>query len=369
MPSRAPRRLAPSASLQGYSVKTSHSVASQSALRTLGRLCKAAAVSGDEREVRQIVQEELEGHPDEIKVDSLGNVLVTKKGRGGKRLRVMVDAHMDEVGFMLVAEDGEGLYEFKTIGGIDARNLAGKQVVVGKDRTPGVIGAKPIHMTKSDELRRAISADSLRIDLGPGGKAKPGDRGTFAPNFRRSGPSLMSKSLDDRVGVAILIELVKAAPTSVDLLAAFTVQEEIGLRGAKVAAHYFHPDLAIAIDGTPAYDLPMQTEGENTFYNTKLGLGPAIYVNNTSTLDDPRLVRFMVETADKAKIPYQFRQPGGGGTDAGAIQRAVAGVPVVSVSVPHRYTHSAMSVARVDDFNHALMLLFQALKRLKPGVV
>jgi putative aminopeptidase FrvX len=345
------------------------SISAQAAVRTLTRLCKAVAVSGEEREVRQIVQEELKGHSDEIKVDALGNVLVTKKGRGGKRLRVMVDAHMDEVGFMLVAEDGEGLYEFRTIGGIDSRNLAGKQVVVGKDRTPGVIGAKPIHLAKSDELKHVISVDSLRIDLGPGGKAKLGDRGTFAPNFRRVGPSLMSKSLDNRVGVALLIELVKSAPSNVDLLAAFTVQEEIGLRGAKVAAHYFQPDLAIVIDATPANDLPVQYEGENTFYNTKLGLGPAVYVANSSTLDDPRLVRFMVETAEKAKIPFQFRQPGAGGTNAAAIQRAAAGVPVVSLSVPHRYPHSAMSVSRVEDFNQALMLLFEALRRLTPGAL
>ena len=345
------------------------SVSSQAAMRTLSRLCKAVAVSGEEREVRQIVQEELKDHADELKVDALGNVLVTKKGRGGKRLRVMLDAHMDEVGFMLVAEEGDGVYEFRTIGGIDARSLPGKQVVVGKDHTPGVIGARPWHLTKRDEARHTMPVESLRIDLGPGGKAKPGDRGTFAPNFRRAGPSLMSKSLDDRVGVAILIELVKSAPANVDLLAAFTVQEEIGLRGAKVAAHAFQPDVAVVIDATPAYDMPMQFEGENTSYNTKLGLGPAVYVSHATALEDARLVRLLAETAEKAKIPFQYRQPGGGGTDSGAIQRAAAGVPVVSLSVPHRYTHTAMSVARVDDFHHALMLLSEALRRLSPAVI
>ncbi|MGE5072985.1 MAG: M42 family metallopeptidase [Anaerolineae bacterium] len=340
-----------------------------SALRTLEKLCRAVAVSGDEREVRRIVQEEVKPHADEVKVDALGNVLVTRKGRGAKRLRVMLDAHMDEVGFMLVSDDGEGLYEFKVIGGIDARNLAGKQVVVGKDRAAGVIGAKPIHLAKRDELEHAISAESLRIDLGPGGKAKPGDRGTFAPNFRRVGPSLMSKALDDRMGVAILIELIKAAPPNIDLLAAFTVQEEIGMRGARVAAHYFRPDLAIAIEATPANDLPMQFEGENTFYNTKLGLGPALYVNNASTFDDPRLVRFMAQTAEKAGIPFQFRQPGGGSTNAGAIQRTAEGIPVASIAVPHRYTHSAMSVSRVDDFNNELRLLGEVLRRISPAVL
>ena len=342
---------------------------SAAALRTLDRLCRAVGVSGEEREVRQIVQQELKGHADELKVDALGNVLAIRKGRGGRRLRVMLDAHMDEVGFMLVAEDGDGLYEFRTVGGVDPRSLVGKQVVVGRDRVPGVIGARPLHLTKKDELRSIVPVESLRVDLGPGGKARPGDRGTFAPNFRRLGPSLMSKALDNRMGVALLIELVRSAPGNVDLLAAFTVQEELGMRGAKVAAHALQPDLAIVLDATPANDLPMQYEGENTFYNTKLGLGPAIYVANRSTIDDPRLVRFVAQTAERAGIPFQFRQPGGGGTDAGAIQRSTVGVPVVAVSVPHRYTHSAASLARLDDFNHALRLLSEALRRISPEVL
>jgi endoglucanase len=276
---------------------------------------------------------------------------------------------MDEVGFMLVHADGDGLFEFRTIGGIDPRQLAGKQVVVGREHKPAVIGAKPIHLTTADERGHKIPENSLRIDLGPGGKAEPGERGTFAPNFRRAGPSILSKSIDDRIGVATLIELVRAAPPGVDLLAAFTVQEELGLRGAKVAAHSFDPDLAIAIDATPANDLPMQVPGENSFYNTRLGYGPAIYLANGSTLDDPRLVRFLTETAENRRIPYQYRQPGGGGTDAGAIQRARAGVPVVSVSVPHRYSHSAASVARLEDWANTLALLHAALGRITPGLV
>ena len=270
---------------------------------------------------------------------------------------------------MLVADDGDGLFQFKTIGGIDARNLAGKQVLVGKDRLPGVIGAKPIHLAKSDELKHAISMDSLRVDVGPGGKAKVGDRGTFAPNFRRTGPSIMSKSIDNRIGVATLVELVKSAPSNIDLLAAFTVQEEIGLRGAQVAGFAFQPDAAIVIDATPANDLPMQREGENTFYNSKLGFGPAIYAASPATIDDPRLVRFVAETAERSGTQFQYRQPGGGGTDSGAIQRAAAGVPVLSVSVPHRYTLCAMSVARVDDWRNTLSLLSTVLRRITPAVL
>jgi putative aminopeptidase FrvX len=337
--------------------------------KLLERLCAAISVSGDEGEVRKIVLAEVGPFADEVKVDALGNVLVSRKGRGARRPRVMLDAHMDEVGFMLVADDGDGLYQFEVIGGIGEGSLPGKQVVVGRDHAPGVIGAKPIHLTTRDERKRILPADALRIDLGPNGRARPGERGTFAPNFQRNASSIMSKAVDDRIGVATLIELVKSAPPNLDLLAAFTVQEEIGLRGAKVAAQYFGPDLAVAIDSTPADDLPMQTEGENTFYNTRLGLGPAIYVSNSSTIDDPRLVRFLWETAQKAAIPCQLRQPGGGGTDAGAIQRAGPGVPVVSVSVPHRYPHTAMSVARIEDWRHTLALLHAALKRTTPDIL
>jgi endoglucanase len=271
---------------------------------------------------------------------------------------------MDEVGLMMVHEDEDGFFQFETVGGIDPRYLPGKQVVVGRDHVIGVIGTKPIHLMDSEERQNTIEVSSMRIDLGLEGKAKVGDRATFATKFRRVGTSIMSKAIDDRIGVATLIELLKHASKHIDLCLSFSVQEEIGLRGAKVAGHYFEPDLAIAVDSTPARDLPDFEGRENFTYNTKLGLGPAIYMANSSTLDDPRLVRFLAETAEREKIPYQFRQPGGGGTNAGAIQQSRAGVPVVSLSVPHRYTHSPVSVARVDDWKNTLNLLHVALNRM-----
>jgi endoglucanase len=338
-------------------------------LKLLERLCNAIAISGDEGEVRQIVLQEVKPYADEVKVDALGSVLAMKLGRRRNRARVLLDAHMDEVGFMIVGEDGDGLYRFETVGGIDVRHLVGKQIYVGKDRTPAVIGAKPVHLMSGDEATRKVPLDSLRIDVGPAGKARVGDRAGFATRFRRAGPSILSKAIDDRIGVATLIELFKQAPSNIDLCAAFSVQEEIGLRGARVAAQYFNPDLAIAIDSTPANDLPLHDGSENMSYNTQLGLGPAIYVADGSTLHDPRLVRFLRETAEAERIPYQIRQPGGGGTDSGAIQRALAGVPTVSVSVPHRYTHSPVSIARVEDWKHTIQLLHAALKRITPELV
>jgi endoglucanase len=345
-------------------------------LRLLEKLCNASGVSGDEAEVRRIVIEEVKPHVDHLWVDALGNVLATKNGttRGSgssarkQRVRVMLDAHMDEVGLMIVADDGDGIFRFEVVGGIDVRQLPGKPVVVGRDHTPGVIGARPIHLTTSEERGRKIALDALRIDLGPGGKATLGDRATFALRFRRAGPSLLSKALDNRLGVATLIELLKPPRENVDLCAAFTVQEEIGGRGAKVAAQHFNPQLAIAIDSTPAYDLPAWDGSENTTYNTRLGLGPALYTMDRGTLSDPRLIRFLAASAEAEGIPFQYRQPGGGGTDAAAIHQTLAGIPAVSVSIPHRYTHTATSISRLDDWKNTLALLDAALQRVTPDL-
>jgi endoglucanase len=345
----------------------------------LKKLSEAVAVSGDEGEVRALVLEQVRVSASEARVDALGNVLVTQTGsttlkRGAARLRVMLAAHMDEVGFMLTHDEGDGIYRFDTVGGLDERHLAGKAVWIGRDHVPGVIGAKPIHLTTPEERKLVFPLDSMRIDVGFGeeSKVKVGDRGTFATPFTRLGPSFCGKAMDDRLGVATLIELVRLAPPNVDLLAAFTVQEEVGLRGARVAAHSFDPDLAIAIDSTPAMDLPSWDDGESPGagrYNTQLDGGPAIYVADNATLGDPRLVRWLIETAESEDIPYQIRQPGGGGTDAGAIHLARAGIPSVSVSIPSRYAHTAAGLARLSDWQNTFRLLHAALSRLEPEML
>ena len=337
----------------------------------LEKLSNANAVSGDEGEVRAIVLEQVRPLVDEVKVDALGNVLAVRKARQPGALRVMLAAHMDEIGFMLTSDGEDGLFSFALVGGIDERILPGKPVKVGKDHVPGVIGAKPIHLQEEGEDERSIPVDSLKIDLGPGGenKAKKSDRATFATTFQRVGPSLIGKALDNRLGVATIIELLRQAPDSIELIGAFTVQEEIGLRGARVAAYASNPDLAIAIDSTPAYDLPLWDGSENTVYNTRLGAGPAIYLTDSSTLSDPRIIQHLVRSAEAESIPYQFRQPGGGGTDAGAIHKQRAGIPSVSVSVPGRYAHTPALVVRLEDWQNTLRLLHSALRRLTPDVL
>lgn len=346
----------------------------------LERLCNASAVSGDERAVRKIVLEQIKGLADEVKVDPMGSVLAIKHARNSDQpLRVMLDAHMDEVGFMIVADDENGLYRFAKVGGIDDRVLPGKNVLVGKDQIPGVIGAKPIHLTEAGETETKISVDSLRIDIGPGGnRVRPGDRATFATRFREVGPSFIAKALDNRLGCAALIEILRAAdalPENVELLLSWSVQEEIGLRGARVAAYTLDPDLAIAIDATPAYDLPVHEEEDNVemmesaTYNTRLGKGPALYLADSSTLGDPRIARHLMKTGDELGIPFQIRQPGGGGTDGGAIHKVRAGIPTLSVSVPGRYLHTAASLSRRSDWENLIRLIWNAVRRMDRSIL
>ena len=339
--------------------------------KLLAKLTDASGVSGDEGAVREIVLKEIRPYADEITVDALGSVLAVRRGSGKKRLRVMVAAHMDEVGFMLTYDDGKGIFRFGVVGGVDPRQLVGKPVWVGEEKIPGVIGSNPIHLTTAAERKRSISLDALRIDVGPknAARVKVGDRAVFATEYRRIGPSVRAKALDDRVGVCSLIELLKNTPPNIDLLAAFTVQEENGLRGARVAAFSFDPDLALVLDCTPAKDFPAPEGEENTRYNVRLDHGPAIYTADRATLSDPRLIRHFVATAEAENIPYQMRQPGGGGTDAGAIHKQRAGIPSLSISVPARYLHTAASIMRVADWQNTLNLAHAGLSALPADIL
>ncbi|MBV6396529.1 MAG: putative aminopeptidase YsdC [Anaerolineales bacterium] len=338
-------------------------------IKLLEKLCNAVAVSGDEGEVRKIVLEQVTPHADEVRVDALGNVLVTKRGAGKNRLKVLLASHMDEIGFMVVEEARDGFYRFEGVGGVDASAAAGQRVLIGKSHIPAVIGIQPIHLLDEEELQRKIKLSQLRFDTGAAGaEVNVGDYATYATRFRRAGNSMFAKAIDDRIGVATLIELLKHAPKNIDLLLAFTTQEEVGLRGAGAAAYALVPDLAIAIDSTPARDLP-NPNGENVTYNSRLGLGPAIYVANATMIDDARLVRHFEETARKARIPYQIRQPGGGGTDAGAIHQQHKGIPSLSISVPGRYAHTPVGHCRVDDWQNTLRLLHAGLSKITPAVL
>jgi putative aminopeptidase FrvX len=333
----------------------------------LKELSEAVGVSGREDAVRQIIYQQVRPHVDEIKVDALGNMITLKQGQGRDRLKVMVAAHMDEIGLMITGHEGSGGLNFRTVGGILDQTLAGKRVQVGSERVPGVIGLKPIHLTQGDESKKVVKKDSLVIDVGVSseeaakGVAKIGDLATFLTPFDDLGPTFLGKAFDDRAGCAALIELVRGEPFPFDLYAVFTVQEEVGLRGARVAAYAIEPDAAFVLDCTPANDMPKKRDLSP---NTLLGQGPAIYIMGGRTFSDRRLVELLTQAGDEDGIPYQIRQPGGGGTDAGSIQLARGGVPVVSVSVPGRYIHSPAAIISRDDFENTPRLVRAALSRL-----
>jgi putative aminopeptidase FrvX len=346
----------------------------------LKQLSEAFGVSGNEDEVRQIVLNAVREHVDEIRVDAMGNVLALKKGKGrlrsprdgDRRMRVLLAAHMDEVGLMVVDHEKSGHLRVRPVGGVDARLLPGSLLKIGPERKPGVIGIKPIHLLEEGEEEKVTKMEELAVDIGAKTKeeaqklAPLGTYVTFATEFRELGPTVMGKAFDDRVGCTVLIELLRGEPFRFDLHAAFTVQEEVGLRGAAVAAYAIDPDCAVALEGTVADDLPKDKDVSPT---TELGKGPAVTIMDRSFIADRGLVRLITSTAEELGIPYQIKQPGIGGTDSGAIYQSRAGVPSVTVAVPCRYIHSPAAILDLEDLRNTVRLVRESLSRLKTATL
>ena len=342
----------------------------------LRQLTEATGVSGAEKEVRLLIRDLIADHVDEWSVDTMGNLLATRRGTGESDLRVMVDAHMDEVGLLVVEIEGNGMLKFVTVGGFDDRALLGKVVQVGPQKVTGVIGARAIHLLKSNEYSKVVKVDAMRIDIGAknkdaaAGKVKVGDYAAFVTPYEESsapgGRTAIGKAFDNRAGCAALIELLRGERYPFDLVAAFTVQEEVGLRGAEVAAYRVRPDAALVLESTPAFDLPNE---KDVSPNVALGRGPSIYVMDARTIQDPRLVAHITRTADAHAIPYQIRQPGGGGTNTGAIQRAAAGIPVATIAVPGRYAHTPTLMISLDDYDNVVRLADAVLRGLTADIV
>lgn len=333
----------------------------------LKQLTEAVGVSGDEREVRLLLRDLIEAHVDEWHVDAMGNLIALKKGTGERDLKVMVDAHMDEVGLIVTDVDSYGTFQFAKVGGIDDRTLLGKVVQVGRNKVVGVIGARPVHLLNSSQYNRVVAHREMRIDIGAKskeaakGKVKVGDRATFLTEYSEVGDHAIAKALDDRVGCALLVELLQGDPLPFDLYASFTVQEEVGLRGATAASYAINPDVALVLDCTPAYDLPHKADVSP---NVRLGRGPAIYVMDRGTIQDPRLVSYLMQTAEKHDIPFQIRKPGGGGTNTASIQRSRGGVSSATISLPGRYLHAPHAMINLSDYAHMRALLVRALQNL-----
>ncbi len=339
----------------------------------LRELSEAVGVSGDERAVREIVLRAITDHVTDIQIDPLGGVTAIKPASGANPLRVMIAAHMDEVGFMVRGIDGEGLIRFGAVGGFDERILPGLRVLVGAERVPGVIIWVPIHHNRDDNV---VKITNLRIDIGAtskdqaAGKVKTGDRIAFSTPFTElSDQVVRGKAFDDRAGVSLLIDVLQAAEAyPVEVIAAFTVQEEIGLRGAKVAASRRTPDLALILEGTTANDTPdpFADPDSDVVANPtcRMGAGPVLTIMDRSAIIPPRLLAFLRHTADANTIPYQLKSQLGGGTDAGAIQISGAGVPSAVIALPCRYIHTPAALLNRADYDHMLQLVKATLNSI-----
>jgi endoglucanase len=331
----------------------------------LGALSIARGISGQEGAVRELLQDGLEG---DVMVDAMGNLLATKgKGRG---LRVMLAAHMDEVGLMVSWFEKDGLLRFKTVGGMDPRILPAKAVLVGQEAVPGVIGAKPVHMQEEEARKKPYRIEDLFIDIGASSReeaermVKLGDQCTFGTAYSETeGGMIRAKALDDRAG-CFLVRQVFSEEFDLELTAAFTVQEELGLRGAAVAAYSVNPEIALAIDvtsasDTPGTDLPWQS--------TSLGKGPAISLMDAAGVYSRKVAGRLAEVAQSEAIPFQYKRSTRGGTDAGRIQLAREGALAATLSVPARYIHCPASVMSREDLENTGRLLVAFLRSLEGG--
>ncbi len=343
----------------------------------LKRLCETPGISGYEERVQEVIREELTKVADEVKIDKLGNVIGIKKAKkipanSSIPKKVMLAAHMDEIGFMVSSVDKDGFLHFAPVGGFDPKTLIAQRVVVhGREDIGGVIGSKPIHILEEEERKKVPQLRDLFIDVGLKKEevlkvVKPGDFVTLDRNFKELNNKIITaKALDDRVGVYVMIETLKQLKEyAVDIYAVATVQEEVGLRGATVSSFSIEPNVGIALDVTIASDIPGTKEEEVV---TTLGGGTAISLMDSHTISNRKVVDFLRNIAEEYKIKYQTDVLLGGGTDAGAIQRSKSGVPVCTVSVPTRYVHSVVEMCHKEDIENSIALMTKFLEKVHQG--
>jgi len=338
---------------------------------TLEKLSNACGVAGREEEVKRLLSEMLKPYVDEVKEDKLGNVIGVKRG-GENAPKVMLAAHIDEIGLLIKTISKDGFLQFTKIGGIDDRILIAQNVIVHTEKGPlhGIIGSKPPHIQKEEERKKVVTYDELFIDIGAESfeeakqmGVKIGDPVSFNIKFAKIGKdSALGKAFDDRVGCAVMIEAMKQLEkTECTVYAVGTVQEEVGLRGATTAAFGLYPDVGIAIDVTVAGDVPGVKEFEAP---VKLRKGPSLTVADYGLITHPKVLRLLIDAAEKNGIPYQLETGLQGTTDAARISLTREGVPSGVISIPTRYIHSPASLLSLKDAENAVKLTVEALKMI-----
>jgi tetrahedral aminopeptidase len=338
----------------------------------LRRLTEAPGVPGQEDAIREIVRSELKDLCD-ISVDSMGSMHCVRKGSGGGK-KLMIAAHMDEIGFIVKFIDDKGFLRIQPLGGWDPRQMFSQRVFVHAKNGPlnGVLmySSKPKHMLTEDELRKGPEMSNFFVDIGMSGDdakkaVQLGDMVTMNRTLQQMGDLLTCKAMDDRVAVYVMIEAVKAAKShQVDIHAVATVQEEIGLRGAAASGSAIAPDICVAVDITLANDIPGLQEQDQI---TRLGEGAAIKVMDSSLICHPKVVAHFRELAEKNKIKYQIEILPLGGTDAGAVQRLHGGIPSFTLSIPTRYVHTVNETVHKDDVDACVALLARYIEGAHEG--
>ena len=337
-------------------------------LELIRRLSNACGVSGYEFEIGEVVRGELEGVCDEIREDKMGNLVCVKNG--GER-KLMVAAHIDEIGFVVKHIDEKGFIRVAPVGGWFSQIVLGQRVVLyGKKRVYGVIGSKPPHLMKEDERKKVVQIRDMFIDIGVKSKDEALELGIEVGTpvaidrevAEMAGSRVTGKAFDNRAGVAAMIQALKMTECKDTIYAVATVQEEVGLKGAKVAAYALEPDAALVIDSCIATDFP---GGESAHMDIRLGGGPAITIMDASgrgLITSPKVLKWLRETAEENSIPYQLEVVEGGMTDAAVIHLTKAGIPSGVVSIPARYIHSPVEVMDLGDVNMCAKLVSKALE-------
>jgi tetrahedral aminopeptidase len=339
----------------------------------LHRLTQAISPSGYEQTIAKCILEEIKPYADTYRVDALGNVLAFVKGTDPESPSMLLSAHMDEVGFIVKKIEENGLLRFEKIGGHDDRILLAQRVrILGKKGpVPAVIGTISAHFQRFDDTSKVRNYRDLYIDCGVGSKAEVLELGievgspiSWATDLERLGPNrIVGKALDDRVGCAVQIQvlerLVKDRPKG-DVYFLFSIQEEVGLRGASVAAFDLDPDFALAIDATAVGDTPEPTSDHCLF----LGKGPGIKIMDFSFITHPAIKHHLLDVAKERNIPYQLEIFMGIGTDAGALFKTKSGIPTGVISIPSRYAHSPVEMMDLRDIEHTVELLEHAIREL-----
>lgn len=321
-------------------------------LKRLKQYCNCIAPSGCENKIRELIINDIKDTATSWEVDRMGNLTAFKKGKKTPQKKVLLSAHMDEIGFMMKYISEDGYIYFDNIGGIDPRVVMGRRIVIGEKQIPGVIASKAIHLQKASERGICVPISEMYIDIGCDDKdsceqlVQVGDVGTFTPNFEIIGDSVIkSKAIDDRFGCALLVEMLHSE-LEFDTYFAFPVCEEVGTDGAKEIGFRFRPDIAIVIEATTAGDIYNAPKSRHACEQNG---GAVLSHMDGGTIYDKHLVDFAKQTADKYGIEYQMKNIVAGGNEASAYQKSGCGTRVLAISTPTRYIHSACNMAVIHD--------------------